>query len=198
VGVPAAGASELIERDRELAVLERAVADLADFAGSVVVVEGAAGTGKSRLLAALVELARHAAVDVACTRAVELDASLPFSVVRRLLEPRLRFAGGTSGGDPRVQRALRALTMSVRGSSAALADGATAAMYAVVEGVEALVDILGPLVVVVDDGQWADGRSLQLLGYLADRAHDLPVVLALALRHDEGARAVHLDRGVDR
>jgi DNA-binding CsgD family transcriptional regulator len=181
----AAAAFGLIERDRELALLESVVAGLAGLTGSAVLVEGASGTGKSRLLAVLAEFARRADVIVTGTRAVDLDASLPFSVVRRLLEPPLRSAGRMSRGDPRPQWALQALTTRAHRSSAPLAEGGMAATHAVVEGVEALVDILGPLVVVVDDAQWADARSLQLLRYLADRARDFPIVLAVAVRRGE-------------
>src|SRR5918996_2292063 len=181
----AAAAFGLIERDRELALLESVVAGLAGLTGSAVLVEGASGTGKSRLLAVLAEFARRADVIVTGTRAVDLDASLPFSVVRRLLEPPLRSARRMSRGDPRPQWALQALTTRAHRSSAPLAEGGMAATHAVVEGVEALVDILGPLVVVVDDAQWADARSLQLLRYLADRARDFPIVLAVAVRRGE-------------
>jgi hypothetical protein len=83
----AAAAFGLIERDRELAVLESAVADLAGHSGSAVLVEGASGTGKSRLLDALVHLGRRADVVVSGTRAVDLDASLPFAVVRHSSAP---------------------------------------------------------------------------------------------------------------
>jgi predicted ATPase len=158
----AAAAFGLIERDRELALLESAVADLAGHTGSAVLVEGACGTGKSRLLDVLARFGRRADVIVTGARAVELDASLPFSVVRRLLEPPLRSANRKSGGDPRARLALKALTTRARVSSAPLAEGGIAATYAVVEGVEALVDILRPLVAVVDDAQWAAARSLQL------------------------------------
>src|SRR5918992_77052 len=151
-----AAAFGLIERDQELALLERAVAALAGFVGSVVVVEGAAGTGKSRLLAALADLAHCAGLPVVRGRAVDLDASLPFSVVRRLFEPSLRSAGRGSGADPRAERALNGLTMRLRRSTAPLADGGTAAIDAVVDGVEALADVVGPMVVTLDDGQWAD------------------------------------------
>jgi hypothetical protein len=74
---------------------------------------------------------------------------------------------------------------SVRGSFAPVAEGGAAAMYAVVDGVDALVDVRCPLVLVADDGQSADARSLQLLAYLAERARDLPIVVAVALRRGE-------------
>jgi ABC-type taurine transport system ATPase subunit len=88
----AAAAFELIERDREIAVLESVVGGLAGLTGAAVLVEGASGTGKSRLLAVLADFVRRADMVVTYTRAVELDASLPFSVVHRLFEPQLRSA----------------------------------------------------------------------------------------------------------
>jgi DNA-binding CsgD family transcriptional regulator len=43
----------------------------------------------------------------------------------------------------------------------------------------------GPLLVAVDDVQWADGPSIRWLGYLATRVDDLPVLLAIALNPDD-------------
>ena len=45
---------------------------------------------------------------------------------------------------------------------------------------EALVAVIaehGPLVLLIDDLQWADGRTLAALGYLRRRAADLPLAL---------------------
>ena len=41
----------LLERDRELAALDRLIADAEDGRGRVALIEGPAGIGKSRLLA---------------------------------------------------------------------------------------------------------------------------------------------------
>ena len=52
----------------------------------------------------------------------------------------------------------------------------------------------GPLAIVVDDAQWADGASLDWLAFLARRLEDLPVLLALGVRAgDPGAGAPALE-----
>src|SRR5215207_11208901 len=85
------GAVPLIERERELAALERAVGAAREGAGAVVMIEGAPGIGKSRLLAA----ARATAdIRVVSARASELEREFPFGVVRQLLEPVLAAADG--------------------------------------------------------------------------------------------------------
>jgi DNA-binding CsgD family transcriptional regulator len=62
----------------------------------------------------------------------------------------------------------------------------------------------GPLVLLVDDVQWADEPSLAWLGYLARRVEDLAVLLVLGLRSgDPGGERGELeallgDRGVQR
>jgi DNA-binding CsgD family transcriptional regulator len=182
---PVKGASALLERDRELAALASAVAALGAGAGGAILIEGAAGTGKSRLLAELVQAGRRAGHATGAVRAVDLDAALPFAVVRRLLKATLLDAASRLPGDPRPEHALRALAGSAQGSAAPLAERGTATVHAVVDGAEAAVDALGPLVLAVDDLQWADAPSLELLGYLAERARDLPILLGVALRAGE-------------
>src|SRR3954454_19158319 len=39
-----------------------------------------------------------------------------------------------------------------------------------------------PMLLVVDDAQWADVESLGFLGHLARRLEELPIVLVVALR----------------
>ena len=53
----------------------------------------------------------------------------------------------------------------------------------------------GPVVVTVDDVQWADEPSLAWLGYLARRARDLALLLVIGFRPDEtGAQRAELSR----
>jgi len=180
-------ADGLIERERELQALRGALTGLTLARGAVVFVEAAAGTGKSSLIAALADLADGVAMCRA--RAVALDRSLPFAVARRLLAPRLREAG--SHPDHRVAHALDALMKPTPRSAAPLVERGDAALYAIVAGVEALVDVYGPLVIAVDDAHLADAPTVRLLVHLAGYAQELPVVLAVAARRgqlDESAR----------
>src|SRR5215813_12420332 len=77
----------LLERARELAVLEEATAEAAGGTPGVVVIEGPAGIGKTSLLRA----ARHAAgslgLRVLAARGGELERGLELGVARQLFEP---------------------------------------------------------------------------------------------------------------
>ena len=42
-----------------------------------------------------------------------------------------------------------------------------------------------PLALVVDDAQWADRPSLEVLAYLARRIDDLPLLIVVAARADD-------------
>ncbi|HEY1511757.1 MAG TPA: AAA family ATPase, partial [Solirubrobacteraceae bacterium] len=77
----------LVERDSELAALEQRLADACDGAGSVVVIEGPAGKGKSRLLTIAGDLAREAGAQVLGAHGSELERDFPFGVAIQLFEP---------------------------------------------------------------------------------------------------------------
>jgi hypothetical protein len=87
----------LLERERELETLER-VGRLAGGVGGLVLVEGSAGIGKTRLLAEGAELADRRKLLVRVARGGELEREMPFGVARQLLEPVLE-------GCPEVERA---------------------------------------------------------------------------------------------
>ena len=72
-------------RDGECAQLGQLVASAADGAGGVVVVVGAAGIGKSRLLAEASQIAAGQGVQVAAGAADELDQVTPWAPVLRAL-----------------------------------------------------------------------------------------------------------------
>jgi AAA ATPase domain len=76
-----------LERDRELAVLEAAARDAAVGHPALVVVEGPAGIGKSRLLGEARAGAAGAGFRVLSARGSGLERELPFGVVGQLFEP---------------------------------------------------------------------------------------------------------------
>ena len=77
----------LLERERELDAVRDALDRLADGQGSMLLIEGPAGIGKTRLLAAATELGRRQAALVLEARAGQLEREMPFAVARQLLEP---------------------------------------------------------------------------------------------------------------
>ena len=82
----------LLERERELAW----IGELLDAAegqwGSVGIVEGSAGIGKTRLLAAAAGWAEGRGFTVLRARGGELESGFAYGVVRQLFESRLRAA----------------------------------------------------------------------------------------------------------
>ncbi len=79
---------ELLERERELA----AVQELLERGGSVLVVEGGAGIGKTALLDAASDLAAGLGYETLAARGSELEVDFAFGVVRQLFERRLAVA----------------------------------------------------------------------------------------------------------
>ena len=127
--------------------------------GGVLVVEGPPGAGVSTLLGQARRVARERGVAVRRARAGELERGFAFGIVRQLLEPEL---------DP----------VPADDSPAALAEVAAAVARLARER---------PLLLAVDDLQWADGPSVRALEFLAARVDDLPVLLVLGLRAGEDA-----------
>jgi DNA-binding CsgD family transcriptional regulator len=166
--------AHLVAREGALALVAEALDD-AEMHGSLLLFDGAAGIGKSRLLA---ELWRVAEGVGACTlrgRGGELEVGFPFGVARQLFEPCLAAA------DP----LRRAELLASSGAASPLLTGAraddlAAAGDAVLHGLSRLVRRLsedGVVLLAVDDLQWVDRRSLELLVYLSQRLENLPLVI---------------------
>jgi DNA-binding CsgD family transcriptional regulator len=173
----------LIERAVEIEVLDGTVRCLAEGDGGVVVVDAPAGLGKTALL----EHATLAAAEAGCLvrRAAPgpLERHFPFGVVRALLEAPLREASEDERAQLLDGAAAPAGTLLLDGT---VPDGASTMLVA--HGVLWLCSALAeqrPLALVIDDAQWADRASLEVLAYLARRIHDLPLLIAVGARIDD-------------
>lgn len=82
----------LLQRERELHSLTAALDAARQGEGSLVVIAGAAGTGKTALLAAAVLRARERGSVIRRSRGSELEQELSFGGIRQLFEPLLRAA----------------------------------------------------------------------------------------------------------
>lgn len=176
-------ATLLLERDRELDEMTRLLDQAVGGAGSVVVVSGPAGAGKTTLIDTFVSDVARRGVRVLRATGGELERDLGFGVVRTL------FATAIA-----KEADVRALLMTGAAAFAApvLWSRSTEAPQpgSVLHGLFWLCSNLSertPLLVVVDDVQWADPASLRFLGYLSRRISGLPVLLTLGLR--EGAES---------
>ncbi len=173
------GQSAIFQRDAELATVAAALAAGAGGRGSVVLVEGPAGIGKTTLVRAACSAA--AEIRVITARGIPLDRGFAFGVVRQLFDPVRFSAPGDWGGLLDGAAALAARVFD-GGTPGGVGDDVP---YAVMHGLYWLTANLAaarPLVIAVDDAHWSDAPSLRWLAHLAARIEDLPVTLMLASR----------------
>jgi len=156
---------------------ERAALDgLLDGARSgrsgVLVLRGEAGIGKTALL----EQAIGAASEFRLVRAVgvESEMELAFAALHVLCGPVHEFIARLPG----PQRSALEITFGLRGGTAP--DRLLVALAALGLFSEAAQE--RPLLCVIDDAQWLDGASAQVLGFVARRLLAEPVVLVFAAR----------------
>lgn len=177
----------LIEREYEGAILVAALRGARDGRGSFVLVEAAAGLGKTSLLTGAAASAADLGVRVLAARATELDRSLAFGVVRQLFSPLLRSAPASLRRDL-LRGAAGSCEPLLTGAASEWAVGNPELLHALYWLLAGLAEH-GPVALTIDDAQWADGRSLDLLAFLAPRIAELPVALVVAARPAEGDRA---------
>ncbi len=178
------GTGDLVGRADEITAIGDA---LRDRAGThLVVVEGAPGIGKTRLLIAAAEAARMSGARVLTARGSELERELPFGVMRQLLDPVLRGCGPRERARLLDGAAAMALPALVEHPGAGNMDAfaAFAGLYWLVDAIAASA----PLQVCVDDLHWADEPSLRALAYLLARLQGVDAQLCVTLRpHEPGS-----------
>ncbi len=178
--VGAGARDELLDRDREIAAVRAALDALAAGEPGLLLVDGPAGIGKSRLLAETRRMAAERSVRVLSARGSQLEQSFGFGVARQLFEP---LVTGDLGAE-----LLSGAAASARGvfdlAPAEPADGSFATLHGLYWLVVGLAD-QGPLVLAVDDVQWCDGASLRFLAYLVRRLESLPVLVVATARTGE-------------
>ena len=163
--------TRLIGREGELEALGACLQATLDGLGQVVLIEGEAGIGKTRLMEEAIELARRARSVVIQGTSEELEASRPFGALARALTT------------------CEAISPSVSELVTAAASGrdpnAPTAQYHVIDELLDHVEELAaraPIVVALDDLQWADPSTLLTVRSLLQRIGDLPVLVVIALR----------------
>ncbi|GIH97558.1 AAA family ATPase [Planobispora siamensis] len=164
----------LYGRDRELAVIHDLL-DGIDDRGGAIVVRGEPGIGKSALLRAAAAGAGRRAMAVSVAAGVEAETHLPFAGLHQLLMPLLESADvlparqrealfGAFGMGPAESPEFFLIALATLNL---LGDAAAAR---------------GPLLITVDDVQWLDRSTVDVLGFVARRLASEPIALVLAVR----------------
>jgi DNA-binding CsgD family transcriptional regulator/tetratricopeptide (TPR) repeat protein len=161
-----------VGREAEFHAIAEAMGRAVDGRGGIVLLEGEPGMGKTTLVGALVQRADMRGVRVRRGAARELEQQVSFAAIGSWLtaDPALP--------DPVLEQA-RTVLLGTESTNAANYG------FAVVEAVLTLIDhwcAAGPLVLIVDDLQWADSASLIAMQRLGELAHELPLLLLLVAR----------------
>ncbi len=177
-------------REAEIEALGEALGRVAAGGPAIVLVEGEAGIGKTRLLAQVLEDARGRGMQVAAGRAEELERTRPFGLLAAAM------GCARSAADPRRAAIAGLLAAPAAGDVRPITVTSDPGLrFRVVDALTDLVEELaltGPLVLGLDDLQWADPSSLLTVGALARRLTDLPVGVIGCLR--PSPRSAELDR----
>jgi DNA-binding CsgD family transcriptional regulator len=182
----------IIGRDAALARL-RALTDPAPQASQVLLVTGAAGMGKTVLLADAAERARSAGMRILPVTGRESESKLAFAGLHQLLRPVLASVAGLPA------RQARALCGAL-GLAADPVDPDPLLTGAAVLTLLADLSERSPVLVVADDAHWLDRSSLDALAFAGSRLDAEPVVLLVGARgqapppgFDRGFPELHLE-----
>ena len=182
--LPAQQPARIIGREAGLARL-RGLVDPVPQASQVLVVTGAAGMGKTVLLAEAADQARSAGLRVLSVTGRESESRLAFAGLHQLLRPVLSGAVGLPARQ--AQALLGALGLAAD-------PGAADPLLTGVAVLTLLSDLSerSPVLVVADDAHWLDRSSLDALAFAGSRLDAERVVLLV------GGRGQAPPRGFDR
>jgi DNA-binding CsgD family transcriptional regulator len=165
----------LVGRDDLLELADRRIDEAAAGRGGLLLLAGQAGIGKSRLLSSIRRKARAAGFAVANGSVAPQDQVMPAALVLELARTLEKSPGMETLG-----RDLLAMRQDGDG------DSLMRRRRYVVDVVARIVEATDrPTMLDFEDLQWADEISVEIVGELARRAGELPLLLVGAYRLDE-------------
>jgi predicted ATPase len=166
------GEGTLFGRAAELEAISQLI-DPADPGGGALVLHGPPGIGKSALLEAAYRHAAQQGIATLELLGVEAQADLPFADLKRLIHPLLADAAELP---VRQRAALLAALGSGEASTPDLFLVALAALNVITDA-----GARRRLLLIVDDAQWLDRGSAEVLAFVARRLQAEPVVMMVAI-----------------
>lgn len=178
----------LAGRAAESALLRDAVAQTTAGRCGAIWIEGAPGIGKTRMLGTLTDAARRSGLRIATAPAEEFERLRPFGVLARALDCH------PSAADPRRARIaalIRTHEHSEQGTITVTTDPGL--QFRAVEAFADLVEELAtsePMLLALDDLQWADASTLLALTEILRRMTGMPLLVAGGFRGVDDASAL--------
>src|SRR5712671_1415044 len=158
-------AREFHGRDAELALIRGELERVSAGAEAIVIVEGAAGMGKSRLLAEVSTIAHSLGIRVGTSAADPSETVVELATLLAAL-----FDGAEPLLDPREFTALHAPPEQ---------------RFWLLRDLQALLEraaLESPLLISIDDAHWVDGGTAAAIRTLPMRLMGLPIAWVIALR----------------
>lgn len=171
----------LVGRRRECEALDRLLTDVRARHSRVLVLRGEPGVGKTALLNYIVSVG--SGCDAMRAAGVESEMELAFAGLQQLCAPILHHSEDLPG----PQR-------DALGTAFGLCDGETPDRFHVGLAVLGLLSAAAderPIVCVIDDAQWLDDVSAQVLAFVARRLLAEAVAMVIAIREPNDAVAWH-------
>jgi ATP/maltotriose-dependent transcriptional regulator MalT len=172
---------QIVGREAEIEAIEAFLGDGSALPASLAI-EGSAGAGKSTLWQAAIDRAESAGFTVLRARAAGAEIQLGLATLADLLEPRL---DGVLGELPAPQRRALEIALLLRDD-----DGAAPDQRATSAGTLNALRALArdrPVLVAIDDAQWLDASSAEIIAFALRRLHAEPVALLTAWRTGSAA-----------
>lgn len=178
----------LVGREAALASLRTAVDDSLTGRGRLFLIVGEAGIGKTALAAGIAEYATEQDVAVLWATCWSGDGAPPYwpwVQVLRALEPEHSEGTPAVATPAEARRILPDLVNPPTGRSSQGTSGERFALFDAVASFLLNEARAQPLLVIVDDLQWADTPSLLLLNFLARQVKSGPLMVLGTFRDDE-------------
>jgi DNA-binding SARP family transcriptional activator/tetratricopeptide (TPR) repeat protein len=173
----------IVGRRRELEAAELAFQRVAEGNHGSILLRGPAGIGKSRVLRELVSMARVASWPVLELRGLEDAARTPFAPVAQAIVGAL--GGAVPPDAPEPARSALLVADPAATDAASLAFGSEGPVQ------RGLLDAIGlvapagrPIAIVVDDAQWLDRASLDLLEVATTGGVSRPCLVLVTVRDE--------------
>lgn len=184
----------ILGRDAELERLDRAIGLSVGGHAAAIAISGEPGIGKTRLLAEIVRRAEARGCVVVQGLAAEFDRDVPFAIMVDAFDAHLALHEEVLDGvdeDTIAELAtlFPALSHLRRAGAAALADDRHRAHRVV----RTLLERAGggkPLVIVLDDVQWADPATIELCGALLRRPPRAGALICFAFRSGQASESL--------